>query len=50
MNDLKVIKLNSKSNLYIKKTKKFKSIAISVVYKMKYDYKNISAFNILAKS
>lgn len=49
MNDLKVIKLNSKSNLYIKKTKKFKSIAISVVYKMKYDYKNISAFNILAK-
>ena len=31
------------------KSKKFKSIGFSVVYKMKYDYKNISAFNILAK-
>ena len=49
MSDLKIIKLNSKSNIYMKKTKKFKSIEISVVYKTNYDYKSMSAFNILAK-
>ena len=49
MNDLKIVKLNKFSNIYIKKTKKFKSIAISISYKMKYNYKNVTAFNILAK-
>ena len=49
MNNLKVLKLNTNTNVYLKKTKKFKSIAINIVYKMKYDYKNITAFNVLAK-
>ena len=49
MSDLKIIKLNKNSNIYMKKTKKFKSIAISIVYKMKYDYKLVTAYNVLAK-
>lgn len=49
MNNLKVIKLGNNNHIYLQKNKKFKSIAINIVYKMKYDYKNITAFNVLAK-
>ena len=49
MNNLKKISLGKTNHIYMNKSKKFKSIGFSVVYKMKYDYKNISAFNILAK-
>ena len=49
MNNLKKINLGKVNHLYMNKSQKFKSIGLSVVYKMKYDYKNISAFNILAK-
>ena len=48
MNNLKVIKLGNNNHIYLQKNKKFKSIAINIVYKMKYDYKNITAFNVLA--
>lgn len=49
MSNLKKIKLGKCNNIYMKKSNKFKSIGISVVYKMKFDYKNITAFNVLAK-
>ena len=49
MNNLKKISLGKTNHIYMNKSKKFKSIGFSLVYKMKYDYKNISAFNILAK-
>lgn len=47
--DLKIIKLGRYNNIYFNKSKKFKSIGIRIVYKMKYDYKNISSFNLLCK-
>lgn len=47
--DVKKISIGRNKNIYIKKSKKFKTIGISFVYKMKYDYKNVSAFNVLAK-
>ena len=47
--DVKKINIGRNKNIYIKKSKKFKTIGISFVYKMKYDYKNVSAFNVLAK-
>ncbi len=49
MKNLKKIKLGRQNYIYMNKSKKFKSIGVSIVYKMKYDYKNISAYNILAK-
>lgn len=49
MSSLKRVKLGKCNNIYMNKSKKFKSIGISVVYKMKFDYNNITAFNILAK-
>lgn len=49
MMNLKKIKFGRHRFIYMNKSKKFKSIGISVVYKMKFDDKNISAFNILAK-
>ena len=49
MSNLKKVKLGKCNNIYMKKSNKFKSIGISIVYKMKFDYKNITAFNVLAK-
>ena len=49
MKDFKEIKLGRNKHIYFKKSKKFKTIGISVVYKLKYDYKNVTAFNVLAK-
>lgn len=49
MNSFKKVKLGRYNNIYMHKNHKFKSIGISVVYKMKFDYKNITAFNILSK-
>ena len=49
MNKLKIVSLGGCNHLYLNQTKKFKSIGIKVVYKLKYDYKNVSYFNILAK-
>ena len=49
MNYLKKIKLGRNNSIYFKKSKKFKTIGISIVYKLKYNHKNVSAFNILAK-
>ena len=39
---------NNKVPIKIEKSRR-KTIAINIVYKMKYDYKNITAFNVLAK-
>lgn len=47
--DVKKVSIGRNKNIYIKKSKKFKTIGISFVYKMKYDHKNVSAFNVLAK-
>ena len=48
-NKLKHVHIGKLNNLYMHKSKKFKSIGISIVFKMKYDFKNITAFNVLAK-
>ena len=47
--DVKKISIGRNKNIYIKKSKKFKTIGLSFVYKMKYDHKNVTAFNVLAK-
>lgn len=49
MNDLKRIKLGKNNSIFLHKNKKFKSIGISIEYKLKYDHKNVTAFNLLAK-
>ena len=47
--DVKKVNIGKNNHIYLKKNKKFKTIGISFVYKMKYDHKNVTAFNILAK-
>ena len=47
--DVKKISIGRNKNIYIKKSKKFKTIGLSFVYKMKYDHKLVTAFNVLAK-
>ena len=49
MKDLKHIKLGRNNNIYFKKSKKFKTIGISIDFKMKYDHKLVTAFHILCK-
>ena len=48
-NKLKHVHIGKLNNLYMHKSKKFKSIGISIVFKMKYDFKNITAFIVLSK-
>lgn len=47
--DVKKVSIGRNKNIYIKKSKKFKTIGLSFVYKMKYDHKLVTAFNVLAK-
>lgn len=45
---IKKIKLGRKCNLIIKKDKKFKNIGFDIIFKMDYNYSDISAFNLLS--
>lgn len=47
--NVKKVNIGRNNHIYLKKTKKFKTIGISFVFKMKYDHKNVTAFNVLAK-
>ena len=49
MKEVKHIKLGRNNNIYFKKSKKFKTIGISIDFKMKYDHKLVTAFHILSK-
>lgn len=49
MTEIKKIPFKKNCQFYIHQTKKFKSIGIAIIYKLKYSYKNVSAFSLLSK-
>lgn len=49
MTKMKKIPFKRNCQFYIHQTKKFKSIGICIIYKLKYSYKNVSAFSLLSK-